>query len=141
MFGSSSHLISHSDVGRDNRVTEASNTWTWLARMNQIATHMKHDALLQHGEVDAVNQAIDLLTSVVLPALQEGVLDLCDDDTQGDFRGHEEQSKDDELPAVKRRRRSRSGSPSSRSTASTPSCTHSEILRISAATAHVQADS
>ena len=27
MFGSSSHLISHSDVGRDNRVTEASNTW------------------------------------------------------------------------------------------------------------------
>ena len=44
--------------------------------------------------------------SVVLPALQERVLDNCDDDTQGDFRGHEAQTKDDELPAVKRRRRS-----------------------------------
>ena len=77
--------------------------------MNQIATHMKHDPLLQHGEVDALNQAIDLLKSVVLPALQEGVLDLCDDDTQGDFRGHEEQSKDDELPAIKRQGRRRRG--------------------------------
>ena len=104
MFGSSSHFISHSDVGRGNRVTEASSTWTWLARMNQIATHMKHDPLLQHGEVDALSQAIDLLKSVVLPALQEGVLDPCDDDTQGDFRGHEAQSKDDEPPTRKRRR-------------------------------------
>ena len=71
--------------------------------MNQIATHMKHDPLLQHGEVDAVNQATDLLKSVVLPALQEGVLDLCDGDTRGDFRGHEEHSKDDELPQLNAR--------------------------------------
>ena len=69
------------------------------------------DPMLQHGEVDALDQAIDLLKSVVLPALQERVLDNCDDDTQGDFRGREAQSKDDEFPTVKRRRRSHSTPP------------------------------
>ena len=64
------------------------NSLTWLARLNQIATDAHHDPMLQHGEVDSLNQAIDLLKSVGLPALQEGVLDTCDDDTQGDFRGH-----------------------------------------------------
>ena len=67
--------------------------------------------MLQHGEVDALDQAIDLLKSVVLPALQERVLDNCDDDTQGDFRGREAQSKDDEFPTAKRRRRSHSDPP------------------------------
>ena len=54
-----------------------------------------------------LNHAIDLLTSVVLPALQEGLIDTCDDDTH-DPRGHEAQSKDDEFPAIQRRRRSHS---------------------------------
>ena len=71
--------------------------------------------MLEHGDVDALDQAIDLLNSVVLPALQERVLDNCDDDTQGDFRGHEAQSKDgefhDEFPTAKRRRRSHSDPP------------------------------
>ena len=87
------------------------NSLTWLARLNQAATEAYHDPMLQHGEVDALNQAIDLLNSVVLPALQERVLDNCDDDTQGDFRGREAQSKDDEFPTVKRRRRSHSDPP------------------------------
>ena len=91
------------------------NSLTWLRRLNQIATDVKHDPMLQHGEVDAFNEAIHLLTSVVLPALQERVLDNCDDDTQGDFRGHEAQSKDGEFhgefPTAKRRRRSHSDPP------------------------------
>ena len=65
---------------------------------------VKHDPMLQHGEVDALDEAIHLLKYVVLPALQERVLDNCDDDTEGDFRGREAQSKDDEFPTVKRRR-------------------------------------
>ena len=87
------------------------NSLTWLARLNQIATAAHHDPMLQHGEVDALDEAIHLLKYVVLPALQERVLDNCDDDTQGDFRGHEAQSKDDEPPqlnadaALTRRRR------------------------------------
>ena len=76
------------------------NSLTWLARLNQIATDVKHDPMLQRGEADALNQAIDILKSVVLPTLQERVLDNCDDDTQGDFRGHEAQSKDDEFPTA-----------------------------------------
>ena len=68
--------------------------------------------MMQYGEVDALNQAIDLLTPVVLnhaidlltsvdlPALQEGLLDTCDDDTQGGSRGHEAQSKDGECPQL-----------------------------------------
>ena len=88
------------------------NSLTWLARLNQTATEAYHDPFLEHGEVDALNQAIDLLKSVVLPALQEVVIETCDDDTQGDFRGHEAQSKDDEFPTVKRRRRSHSPPPS-----------------------------
>ena len=108
------------------------NSLTWLARLNQIAADAYHDPMLQYGEVDALNQAIDLLTpvvlnqaidlltSVVLPALQEGLLDTCDDDTQGGSRGHEAQSKDDECPTVKRRRRSHSPPPSPRPSQSTP---------------------
>ena len=92
------------------------NSLTWLARFNQLATDAYHDPIMQYGEVDALskaiilltpvvlNHAIDLLTSVVLPALQEGLLDTCDDDTQGGSRGHEAQSKDGECPTVKRRR-------------------------------------
>ncbi len=91
------------------------NSLTWLARLNQIATAAHHDPMLQHGDVDALDEAIHLLKSVVLPALQERVLDNCDDDTQGDFRGHEAQSKDDEFhdefSTVKRRRRSHSDPP------------------------------
>ena len=86
------------------------NSLTWLARLNQFAIVDHHDPMLQHGEVDALHEAIDLLKSVVLPALQERVLDNCDDDTEGDFRGREAQSKDDEFPA-KRRRRSHSDPP------------------------------
>ena len=80
------------------------NSLTWLVRLNQIATDGYGDPMLQHGEVDALNHSIYLLKSVVLPALQEVVLDLCDDDTQGDFRGHEAQSKDGECPTGKRQR-------------------------------------
>ena len=87
------------------------NSLTWLARLNQIATDVKHDPMLLHGEADALHQAIDVLKTVVLPAMQYRVLDNCDDDTQGDFRGHEAQSKDDEFPTVKRRRRSHSTPP------------------------------
>ena len=89
----------------------AINSLTWLARLDQIATDVKHDPMLQHGEADALHQAINLLTSVVLPVMQERVLVNCDDDTQGEFRGHEAQSKDDELPTAKRRRRSQSTPP------------------------------
>ena len=67
--------------------------------------------MLEHGDMDALDQAIALLKSVVLPALQERVRDNCDDDTQGDFRGREAQSKDDEFPTAKRRRRSHSDPP------------------------------
>ena len=87
------------------------NSLTWLARLNQFATADHHDPMLQHGEADALHEAIDLLKSVVLPAMQESVLCTCDDDTQGDFRGHEAQSKDDEFPTAKRRRRSHSDPP------------------------------
>ena len=87
------------------------NSLTLLARFNQIATHSRHDPMLQRGEVEALNQAIDILNTVVKPALQERVLDNCDDDTQGDFRGREAQSKDDEFPTAKRRRRSHSDPP------------------------------
>ena len=45
------------------------NSLTWLVRLNQIATDVKHDPMLQHGEVDALNQAIVILKSVVLPTL------------------------------------------------------------------------
>ena len=86
------------------------NSLTWLARLNQFATTGHHDPMLQHGDLDALDQAIDILKSIVLPALQERVLDNCDDDTEGDFRGREAQSKDDEFPA-KRRRRSHSDPP------------------------------
>ena len=80
------------------------NSLTLLARFNQIAYLEKGDPMLQHGEADALQQAIDILKSVVLPALQERVLDNCDDDTQGGFRGRESQTKDDDVPALKRRR-------------------------------------
>ena len=91
------------------------NSLTWLARLNQLATDAYHDPIMQYGEVDALskainlltpvvlNHAIDLLTSVVLPALQEGLIDTCDDDTHGS-RGHERESNDDECPEAKRRR-------------------------------------
>ena len=95
------------------------NSLTWLARLNQIATDVKHDPMLPHGEADALQQAIDILKTVVLPAMQYRVLDNCDDDTQGDFRGHEAQSKDDEFPTVKRRRRSHSTPPPPRPSQST----------------------
>ena len=67
------------------------NSLTLLASFNQIARDVRHDPMLQHGAVDALGQAITLLKSVVLPTLQERVLDNCDDDTQGDFRGHASQ--------------------------------------------------
>ena len=82
------------------------NSLTWLARCNQFAIGDHGDPMMRHGEVDALDEAIHLLKSVVLPALQERVLDNCDDDTQGDFRGHAEQTRD--APAAKRRRRSQS---------------------------------
>ena len=86
------------------------NSLLWLARLNRIATDARRDAMLDpiNGEVDALNEAIELLQTVVLPALQERVLDNADDDTQGDFRRREAQSKDDEDPAPERRRRSHS---------------------------------
>ena len=80
------------------------NALTWLARMNKIALDAYHDPILVGEEVDALNQAIDLLKEVVLPALQASVIETCDDDTQGDFRGHEARSKDGERLTVKRRR-------------------------------------
>ena len=82
------------------------NSLTWLGHLNRFASNDHGDPMLLHGEVDALDEAIHLLKSVVLPALQERVLDNCDDDTQGDFRGHEEQTRD--APAAKRRRRSQS---------------------------------
>jgi hypothetical protein len=91
------------------------NSLTWLRRLNIIATDVRRDPMLEHGDMDALDQAIALLKSVVLPALQEKVLDNCDDDTQGDFRGREAQSKDDEFPTTKRRRRSHSHPPPWRS--------------------------
>jgi len=79
-----------------------------LARFNQFATAGHHDPLFQFDEADALDEAISLLKSVVLPALQERV----PDDTQGNFREREEQTKDDEFhdefPTKKRRRRSQS---------------------------------
>ena len=96
------------------------NSLTWLRRLNIIATDVRRDPMLEHGDADALDQAIDLLKSVVLPALQERVLDNCDDDTEGDFRGREAQSKDDEFPTAKRRRRSHSDPPP-RPSQSTPS--------------------
>ena len=87
------------------------NSLSLLARFNQCVTAGHHDPILQHDEADALDEAVSILKSVVLPALQDRVLDNCDDDTQGDFRGHEAQSKDDEFPAVKRRRRSHSTPP------------------------------
>jgi hypothetical protein len=89
------------------------NALTWLARLNYIAAADYGDPFLVGVEVDALNQAIDLLQDVVLPALQLNVIETCDDDTRGDFRGHEAQSKDDEVPqlnadaALTRRRRRR----------------------------------
>ena len=96
------------------------NSLTLLARLNQIALDEYGDPILVDVEVDALNQAIDLLKEVVLPALQASVIETRDDDTQGDFRGREAQSKDDEFPTVKRRRRSHSPPPSSRPSQSTP---------------------
>ena len=80
------------------------NSLTWLARLNQIALDEYGDPILVDVEVDALNQAIDLLKEVVLPALQVSVIETCDDDTQGDFRGHEAQSKDGECPTGDRQR-------------------------------------
>ena len=81
---------------------------TLLARFNQFATAGHHDPILQHDEADALDEAVSILKSVVLPALQERV----PDDTQGNFREREEQTKDDEFhdefPTKKRRRRSQS---------------------------------
>ena len=91
------------------------NSLTWLRRLNIIATDVRRDPMLEHGDMDALDQAIALLKEIVLPALQERVLDNCDDDTQGDFRGREAQSKDDEFPTTKRRRRSHSHPPPWRS--------------------------
>ena len=95
------------------------NALTWLARLNYIAAADYGDPFLVGVEVDALNQAIDLLQDVVLPALQLNVIETCDDDTCGDFRGHEAQSKDDEVPPVKRRRRSHSPPPPSMPSQST----------------------
>ena len=84
------------------------NSLSLLARFNQFVTAGHHDPILQHDEADALDEAVSILKSVVLPALQERV----PDDTQGDFRGREEQTKDDEFhdefPTKKRRRRSQS---------------------------------
>ena len=84
------------------------NSLSLLARFNQFVTAGHHDPILQHDEADALDEAVSILKSVVLPALQERV----PDDTQGNFREREEQTKDDEFhdefPTKKRRRRSQS---------------------------------
>ena len=85
---------------------------TLLARFNQFATAGHHDPLFQHDEADALDEAISLLKSVVLPALQERV----PDDTQVDETPDKETPDDsgihdefqDEFPTKKRRRRSQS---------------------------------
>ena len=87
------------------------NSLTWLARLNNTAEEAHHDPILVGVEAHALNHAIDVLQSVVLPALQLGVIETCNDDTNGDFCGHEAQSKDDEFPTAKRRRRSHSDPP------------------------------
>ena len=69
------------------------NSLSLLARFNQFVTAGHHDPILQHDEADALDEAVSILKSVVLPALQERV----PDDTQGNFREREEQTKDDEF--------------------------------------------
>ena len=84
------------------------NSLSLLARFNQFVTAGHHDPILQHDEADALDEAVSILKSVVLPTLQERV----PDDAQGNFREREEQTKDDEFhdefPTKKRRRRSQS---------------------------------
>ena len=63
------------------------------------------DPMLEHGGADGLSKAIAILESIVLPALQERVLDTADDATQGDFLGHGPQSKDEAMPTCKDRRR------------------------------------
>ena len=64
--------------------------------------------MLGSSEDDALGEAINILQPIVLPYLQERALDNCDDDNQGDNRGHEAQSKNADFPTAKRRRRSQS---------------------------------
>ena len=84
------------------------NSLTFLGHLQRMARDMKHDPMLGPSEDDALGEAINILQSIVLPYLQERALDNCDDDTQGDYRGHEAQSKDADFPTAKRRRRSHS---------------------------------
>ena len=88
------------------------NSLSLLARFNQFVTAGHHDPILQHDEADALDEAVSILKSVVLPALQERV----PDDTQGDETPDKETPDDtqkddefhDEFPTKKRRRRSQS---------------------------------
>jgi len=77
-----------------------------LARFNQFATADHHDPLFQFDEADALDEAISLLKSVVLPALQERVPDDTQVDTEDDTQKDDEFQ--DEFPTKKRRRRSQS---------------------------------
>ena len=61
------------------------NSLSLLARFNQFVTAGHHDPILQHDEADALDEAVSILKSVVLPTLQERV----PDDTQGNFRERE----------------------------------------------------
>ena len=51
------------------------NSLSLLARFNQFVTAGHHDPILQHDEADALDEAVSILKSVVLPALQERVPD------------------------------------------------------------------
>ena len=83
-----------------------------LARFNQFATAGHHDPLFQFDEADALDEAISLLKSVVLPALQERVPDDTQVDETPDKETPDDTQKDDEFqdefPTKKRRRRSQS---------------------------------
>ena len=85
---------------------------TLLARFNQFATAGHHDPLFQHDEADALDEAISLLKSVVLPALQERIPDDTQVDETSDKETPDDTQKDDEFhdefPTKKRRRCSQS---------------------------------
>ena len=88
------------------------NSLSLLARFNQFVTAGHHDPILQHDEADALDEAVSILKSVVLPALQERVPDDTQVDETPDKETPDDTQKDDEFqdefPPKKRRRRSQS---------------------------------
>ena len=88
------------------------NSLSLLARFNQFVTAGHHDPILQHDEADALDEAVSILKSVVLPALQERVPDDTQVDETPDKETPDDTQKDDEFqdefPTKKRRRRSQS---------------------------------